>query len=72
MFGNIGNFLAIAQKISFTLGSLIYLVFAIIVTKQTTMMSHNVKDKFNPVLIAISYFHLAFAVFLVFLTLAIL
>jgi hypothetical protein len=72
MFSGLNTYLALAQKISFTLGSLIYLVFAVIVVKQTTMMTKNVNDKFNPVLVAISYLHLAFSVSLVFLTLVLL
>jgi hypothetical protein len=72
MFTNFSTYLALTQKISFTLGSLIYLIFAIIVVKQTTMMSHNVNDKFNPILITIAYLHLAFSAFIVFFTLVIL
>ena len=72
MLENLNNYLALAQKLSFTLGSIIYLIFAIIVVKQTSMMTKNVNDKFNPVLITISYIHLAFSAFIVFLTLTIL
>ena len=68
----LNNYLSLALKLSFTLGSLIYLIFAVIVVKQTTMMTKNVSDKFNPVLVAIAYIHLAFSVLLVFLTLVIL
>ena len=67
MFPNLNSYLALAQKLSFTLGAIIYLVFAVIVVKQTAMMTKNVKDKFNSVLITISYIHLAFSVLLVFL-----
>lgn len=72
MFPNLNIYLALIQKISFTLGSSIYLIFAFIVVKQTTMMSHNVNDKFNPILITVAYLHLALAVLLVFLTLVLL
>jgi hypothetical protein len=72
MFANLNTYLTLALKISFILGSLIFIIFAVIVVKQTTMMSKNVSDKFNPVLIAIAYLHLAFSVFIVFLTLVIL
>jgi hypothetical protein len=72
MFTNLNIYLSLAQKLSFTLGSVIYLIFAIIVVKQTSVMTHNVNDKFNPILIAISYLHLAFSVLLVFLTLVLL
>jgi len=61
-----------ALKISFTLGSLIYFIFAVIVVKQTATMTKNVNDKFNPVLVMISYLHLAFSALIVLLTLVIL
>ena len=69
---NITSILFIAQKISFVLGSIIYLIFAVVVLKQTTMMSKNVSDKFNPILISIATIHLLAACFLVFLTITIL
>jgi hypothetical protein len=42
------------------------------VVKQTTMMSKHVNDKFNTILITFAYLHVAFSIFLVFLTLVIL
>ena len=72
MLGNLNSYFNLALKISFTLGGLIYLVFAVIVVKQTTMMTKNVNDKFNSILIAIAYLHLALSVLLVLLTLVIL
>lgn len=72
MFPQINTYLLLVQKFSFVLGSILYLLFALIVVKQTTMMSKNVNDKFNSVLILFAYLHAGFAVFLVFLTLVIL
>jgi len=72
MLGSLHTYLALAQKLSFTLGSLIYFVFAVIVVKQTTMMTKNVNDKFNPVLIVLAYLHFALTILLVFLTLTLL
>lgn len=72
MFPQINTYLLLVQKLSFVLGSVLYLLFALIVVKQTTMMSKNVNDKFNAVLITFAYVHAAFSVFLVFLTLVIL
>ncbi len=69
---NLANILFLVQKTSFVLGSIIYLIFAIVVLKQTTMMSKNVNDKFNPILITIATLHLLAACFLVFLTITIL
>ena len=57
----------IIQKIFFIACSVFYLIFALIVVKQVTSMSKNIKDKFNPVLISFSYLHLVFAIFLIFI-----
>jgi hypothetical protein len=67
MFGDLGNYLSFVEKIFGVLGTLIYLIFSLIVVKQVGTMTKNVKDKFNAVLIAFSYLHLAAAVLLVFL-----
>lgn len=67
MFADLYNYLNIAEKIFAILGTLIYLIFALVVVKQVRTMSRNVKDKFNGILILFSYIHLAMAVFLVFL-----
>jgi len=53
-------------------GSVIYLIFALVVVKQVNTMSKNVKDKFNSILITISFIHLLGAILLVFLALTIL
>jgi len=67
MFADLYNYLNIAEKIFAILGTLIYLIFALVVVKQVGTMSKNVNDKFNGILILFSYIHLAMAVFLVFL-----
>jgi len=72
MFPQINTYILLLEKLSFVLGAFLYLIFAIIVIKQTSMMSKNVYDKFNNILITFSYIHAAFSVFLVFLTLVIL
>lgn len=72
MFPNFNLYLLLIQKSFFVLGAIMYFIFSLVVVKQTSMMSRNVKDKFNSVLITFSYIHLAFSIFLVFLTLVIL
>ena len=72
MFGNLGNYLNIAEKIFGTLGAAVYFIFALIVVKQVGTMSKNVKDKFNGILILFSYLHLALAIILVFLAVTVL
>lgn len=52
----------------FIIGTLIYLIFAIIIVRQVTTMTKNVNDSFNPFLIIFSYLHLLFAVFVVLMT----
>jgi hypothetical protein len=70
--GDFGHYLQVAEKLLFILGTVIYSIFALVVVKQTTTMSKNVNDKFNPILIAFAYLHFAFSLFLIFLTLVIL
>lgn len=67
MFGDLYGYIDMAEKVFAILGTLIYLIFALVVVKQVGTMSKNVKDKFNGILILFSYIHLAMAVFLVFL-----
>lgn len=67
---NLTNFLPyflLAQKLFFIACSLIYFIFSLIVVKQVTSMSKNVKDKFNPILITFSFVHLIFSGILIFL-----
>jgi hypothetical protein len=72
MFPQINTYFLLLEKFAFVLGAFLYTIFALVIVKQTTMMSKNVSDKFNSILIIFSYLHLAFSIFLVFLTLVIL
>lgn len=62
---DINNFLTIVEKVIGVTGSIVYLVFAGVIVKKVTMMSKNINDKYNGLLIAISYIHLVVAIFLV-------
>lgn len=72
MITQFSSILNLAQEIFAFLGSLIYLVFAIVVVKQVTSMSKNVYDKFNRILIVFSYLHFIFSVILLLSTLLLL
>ena len=72
MFQNFGLYFYLFQKFAVVLGTIIYLIFSLIVVKQVSTMTKNVQDKFNNLLVIFSYLHLAFSIFLVFLTLVIL
>lgn len=69
MIENLSFYFYLFKKISLLLGAGVYLVFALIIVKQTATMSKNINDKFNYVLIAFSYIHLAFSILLILLTL---
>lgn len=66
------KYFLLAEKSFFVFCAVFYLIFAIIVVKQVTMLSKNIKDKFNSILITFSLIHLAFSVFLIFLCVTIL
>lgn len=66
------RYLLLLGKTLFVCGAVLYFIFALVVVKQVLMMTKNVNDKFNFVLIIFSYLHLAFSAFLIFLTLIIL
>lgn len=72
MFNSLNNYLIVAEKIFGVLGTIVYFIFALVVVKQVSTMSKNVKDKFNSILIIFSYLHLIAAGLLVFLALTIL
>lgn len=72
MLPDLNLYLLLIEKTIFVIGSLVYLVFAVIIVKQTTVMTRNISDSFNPVLIAFSYIHLLFSIFLVLMTLVLL
>jgi len=61
---DVGNILLVVEKVIAILGTIIYLIFALVIVKQVTTMTHQVKDKFNGVLIAFSYLHLLFSLLL--------
>jgi hypothetical protein len=67
----ISNFMPyflLAQKTFFILCAILYFIFSLVVVKQVTTMSKDVKDKFNPILITFSYLHLVFAALLILMT----
>jgi len=66
-FNNLMPYLLLIQKFFFIALSLFYFIYATIVVKQVNSMSVNVKDKFNPILIAFSFIHLIFAALLILL-----
>ena len=69
---DINNFLTIIEKIFGVTGSIIYLIFSGVIVKQVTTMSKNINDKYNGLLIAVSYFHLVAAIVLVLMVVMIL
>lgn len=72
MVGEFNHYFFLVGKSLFVFASIIYLVFALVVAKQVLMMTKNVADKFNPLLIIFSYIHLLFSIFLILLTLIVL
>lgn len=64
-FLNFENYFLIAIKIFFIIGSIINLIFSLIVVKQVSSMSKKINDKFNYVLTIISYVYLAISIVLV-------
>jgi len=66
------RYLLLLGKGLFVTGAVLYFIFALVVVKQVLMMTKNVNDKFNSVLILFSYLHLGFSIFLIFLTLVVL
>lgn len=66
------NIIQIVQKVFAILGTIIYLIFAIVMVKQVSTMSQNVYDKFNFILKIFSYLHLLLSIALVLLALFVL
>jgi hypothetical protein len=64
---NLLPYFLMIQKIFFIALAIFYFIYALVVVKQVNSMSVNIKDKFNPILIAFSYIHLVFAALLIFL-----
>lgn len=71
MTPQINAIILLTEKIFAVSGAVIYLIFAIVIVKQVLIMSKNVQDKFNDILIVFSYLHLLFSIALVLLTLII-
>lgn len=69
MFNQFGNWFLLAEKIFAISGTILYFIFSVVVVKQVSTMTKNIKDKFNGVLIAFSYLHLLFALLLIFVSL---
>ncbi|MFA4827360.1 MAG: DUF5657 family protein [Candidatus Shapirobacteria bacterium] len=68
----IKRWLELVEKICVIIGTLVYLVFAVVIVRQVNSMSKIVHDKFNLILIVFSYFHLAFAILLLILAILLL
>jgi len=64
----LSNYLTILLKAFFVIGSLLYLIFAFIISRQVSVMTKSIHDKFDSVLMLMAYVHLIGAIFLVFLT----
>ena len=64
MLPDFNSYLILLERIFAFVGTGLYLIFAVVIVKQVSMMTKNVYDKFNGVVIALSYIHLALAVFL--------
>ena len=67
MISQINLIMLLAGKLFAILGTILYLIFSIVMVKQVAAMSQNVHDKFNSILIAFSYLHLAFSILLILL-----
>ena len=64
MLLDITGYFVILERIFAVVGMGLYLIFAIVIVKQVSMMTKNVYDKFNWMVIVFSYIHLALSVFL--------
>ena len=62
---NLESSFFVVTKAFFVICSIFYFIFSLIVVRQVAASSKSVTDKFNPILIAFSYIHLAFAVVLI-------
>ncbi|MFA7301488.1 MAG: DUF5657 family protein [Candidatus Shapirobacteria bacterium] len=64
MLPDLTNYFLILEKIFAFVGTGLYLIFAIVIVKQVSMMTKNVNDKFNGVVTFVAYVHLILAIFL--------
>lgn len=62
MFPDATKYFILLERIFAIMGVGLYLIFAIVILKQVSMMTKNVYDKFNVIVIIISYIHLALAI----------
>lgn len=72
MFPQLDSYILLGEKLFFVICAIFYLVFSVLVVKQTTTMSRSISDKFNSILITFSYVHMFFSIGLVLLTLFVL
>jgi len=68
----INDLISLFIKIFVITGSIIYLIFALLIVKQVNTLSKNIFDRFNNMIITASYMHLIFAGVLVFLVIVLL
>lgn len=69
ILGDFTNIFYWLIKGMFIISSLLYLIFAIIVVRQTYQMTSKIYDMFNAILIAIAWIHLLISILLVLLVL---
>ena len=60
--GDINTIALLLTKILFVLGAFLYVLFAVVVTRQIHIMKSTVRTPFSPVVQALGYLHLAFAI----------
>lgn len=69
ILGDFTNIFYWIIKGMFIVSSLLYLIFATIVVRQTYQMTSKIYDMFNTILIAVAWVHLVISVLLVLLVL---
>jgi hypothetical protein len=62
---DLSSFTVGLTKILFLIGSLLYLIFAVIVVRQIHLMKNTVQTDFSPLVQILGYIHLAFALVVV-------
>ncbi len=67
MIPDFDNIISIAFKIFTFVGLGVYLIFALIIVKQVSVMSQNIYDLYNSQLKVFSYLHLLFSVLIILL-----
>lgn len=64
---SLNNFVASIFKNCFVVGSLVYLIFAVVVIRQIAIMKRTVETSFSPVVQILGYLHLAVSILVFFL-----